>query len=158
MSIILVAAISRNGVIGSDGTLPWHIPEDLKRFKELTSGHVVLMGRKTWESIPEKFRPLPNRTNLVITRQTSLEVPTGVEVFSSIESALSAHAEDDVYVIGGAEIYRQTISLADRLEITHVDRDVAGDALFPSIDSAVWKETQRTPGDGFSFVTYIRIS
>lgn len=156
MSIILVAAISRNGVIGSDGTLPWHIPEDVKRFKELTSGHVVLMGRKTWESIPEKFRPLPNRTNLVVTRQANLNVPAGVEVFGSIESALAAHADADVYVIGGTEIYRQTMPLANRLEITHVNRDVEGDALFPSIDPMTWKETARIPGDGLSFVSYSR--
>src|SRR3990167_8903662 len=115
MSITLIAAISKNNVIGTEGRLPWHIPEDMKHFKTLTMGKVVLMGRKTWESIPEKFRPLPGRTNVIITRQPDYPVPTGVQTFQSTDDAL----KNDVMVIGGAEIYRQTIDRADRLEITY---------------------------------------
>ena len=152
MSITLIAAISKNNVIGTEGRLPWHIPEDLKRFKTLTVGKVVLMGRKTWESIPDKFRPLPGRTNVVVTRQPDYPVPAGVQTFQSIDDAL----KNDVMVIGGAEIYRQTIDRADRLEITHVDRVIEGDATFPAIDPSVWKETIRDDRDGFSFVTYAR--
>lgn len=152
--ITIIAAVSKNGMIGRDGKLPWHIPEDLKHFKELTLGKVVLMGRKTWESIPEKFRPLPGRTNVVVTRQTGYTAPPGVEVFSSLDDALTAHATDAVLVIGGAEVYRQAMPLAGRLEITHVDSEVEGDTMFPPIDQDVWKEKTREDHDGFSFVRY----
>ncbi|OGL74429.1 diacylglycerol kinase [Candidatus Uhrbacteria bacterium RIFCSPHIGHO2_12_FULL_60_25] len=152
MSITLIAAISKNNVIGTEGRLPWHIPEDMKHFKTLTMGKVVLMGRKTWESIPEKFRPLPGRTNVIITRQPDYPVPTGVQTFQSTDDAL----KNDVMVIGGAEIYRQTIDRADRLEITYVDRVIEGDATFPAIDPSVWKEIAREDRDGLSFVTYAR--
>lgn len=154
--ITLIAAVSKNNVIGSDGKLPWHLPEDLKRFKELTTGKTVLMGRKTWESIPEKFRPLPNRTNIVITRRPDFSVPAGVESYASIDDALSTHATSDLFVIGGAEIYTQTMSRADALEITHVDKDVGGDTFFPTIDPLLWQETNRIDREGYSFVTYAR--
>ena len=156
MSITLIAAISKNNVIGTEGRLPWHIPEDMKHFKTLTMGKVVLMGRKTWESIPEKFRPLPGRTNVVITRQPDYPIQAGVEVFHALDEALAAHGKDDVMVIGGADVYRQTLPHADRLEITHVDRVIEGDATFPAIDPSVWKEIAREDRDGLSFVTYAR--
>lgn len=152
----LIAGISQNNCIGLNGQLPWHIPEDLKHFREVTAGKTVLMGRKTWESLPEKFRPLPNRTNIIITRQTDYSAPTGVEIFATIDEAVAAHPEQEIIVIGGAEIYQQTIDRADRLYITHVNQTVDGDAFFPIIDLNIWQETQREDYDGYSFVTYIK--
>lgn len=154
MSIALIAAVAENNCIGKDGKLPWHIPEDLAHFKSLTAGKIVLMGRKTWESLPEKFRPLPNRLNLVITRQTDFLVPAGVEKYSDITTALAAHKNEDVMIIGGAEIYRATIDLADTLYITHVPKNVDGDAFFPAIDGSIWKKTNTEPHGTFDFVTY----
>lgn len=152
--ISLIAAISENNCIGKDNLLPWHLPEDLKHFKELTTGKTVLMGRKTWESIPEKFRPLPNRKNIVITTQSDFIVPEGVEIYHAINDAISAHTNEDIFIIGGATIYTQTINLADTLYITHVHQVVDGDAFFPSIDQNIWKETERKNHENFSFVTY----
>ena len=154
--ITLVVALSENNCIGKDGSLPWHIPEDLKRFKRLTTDHVVLMGRKTWESLPDRFRPLPNRVNVVITRQPTYPLPSGVEHYSSIEQALTSHSHDDIMIIGGGDIFAQTIDKADRLYITRVHTHVAGDTFFPNIDSRVWNETQREDHNDFSFVTYTR--
>ncbi len=159
--ITIIAAISKNNCIGKDGRLPWRIPEDMARFKALTTGHVVVMGRKTWESIPEKFRPLPDRVNVVVTRQTEYAVPQGVEIFSSLDDVFASYALRPtfyaLFIIGGAEIYRQSIDRADVLEITQVDQNVDGDAFFPKIDPTMWKEVAREPHDGFSFVTYKRI-
>jgi dihydrofolate reductase len=158
MSLSLIAAIAQNNCIGKNGALPWHLPEDLNHFKELTVGKPVLMGRKTWESIPEKFRPLPNRTNIVVTRDQQYSVPAGVEKYSSVESALASHPNEETMVIGGAELYRQTIDRADRLFITHVNQTVDGDAFFPKIDPKVWREMERDGHEGFSFVTYRKIN
>ncbi len=152
----LIAGISQNNCIGLNGQLPWHIPEDLKHFREITAGKTVLMGRKTWESLPEKFRPLPNRTNIIITRQTDYTVPTGVEVYATIGEATTKHPNEEIMVIGGAEIYKQTIEQANTLYITHINQTVVGDAFFPEIDLNVWKETERGDHEGFSFVTYTR--
>lgn len=156
MSLSLIAGISQNNCIGLNGQLPWHIPEDLKHFREVTSGKTVLMGRKTWESLPEKFRPLPNRINIVITRQTDYSVPAGVEVYATIDEAVAAHPNEEIMVIGGAEIYKQTIDKAEKLYVTHVNQAVDGDAFFPTIDLTVWQENEREDRDGFSFVTYTR--
>lgn len=154
--IALIAAISENNCIGKSDTLPWYIPEDLKRFKKITTGHTVIMGRKTWESIPEKFRPLPNRTNIVITRNTAYPVPEGVLLYHSVEEALK-HVEGDSMIIGGGEIYAQSIDLADTLFITHVRGIIeGGTAFFPTIDPAIWKETEREDHEHFSFVTYTK--
>ena len=150
----LIAAIAQNNCIGKDNQLPWNIPEDMKHFKDLTKGHVVLMGRNTWESIPKKFRPLPNRTNIVITRNKEYKVPEGVEVYSSIEEVLEKHKGKLVFSIGGASIYKQTIDLADTLYITHVHKDVDGDTFFPNIDKSIWKEVEREDREDFSFVVY----
>ncbi|MDO8621986.1 MAG: dihydrofolate reductase [bacterium] len=155
--LTLIAAIAKNGCIGINGKLPWHIPEDFEHFKRHTMGKVVLMGRKTWESLPLKYRPLPNRMNIVITRQDPEKIPgifSGAEVHDSIDAALAAHANDDVYVIGGEQLYAQTIDSADRLIITHVDRAVDGDAFFPAINLQRWTEAAREPRDGFSFIVY----
>ena len=155
--ISIIAAVAQNGCIGLNGTLPWHIPEDFVHFKTLTIGKTVLMGRKTWESLPGKFRPLPGRANVVISRSTGYNVPPGVVVFPSVEEACIALGDQDTWVIGGAQIFTQTIDRADRLIITHVDRVVDGDAFFPEIDAQRWSEVAREDHDGFSFVTYERV-
>ncbi|HLU31008.1 MAG TPA: dihydrofolate reductase [Acidimicrobiia bacterium] len=148
---VLVAAVARNGVIGRDGDLPWHIPEDLRRFKEMTMGGTLVMGRKTYESIG---RPLPGRTTVVVTRQPDWSAP-GVEVASSLESALEVAGSDDVFVVGGAEIYRQVLErgLVDVLELTEIDADHEGDTFFPPLDPS-WRCTRREVRDGFTFSRY----
>ena len=145
-----------NRCIGVGGKLPWHLPEDLVHFKTLTLGKVVVMGRKTWESIPERFRPLPGRANVVITRQTGYDVPPGVAVYASVEDAVAALAEMEVMVIGGAKIYAQTIPYASAIFLTHVDREIAGDVFFPDMSPAEWEAIEREDHDGFAFVTYHR--
>ncbi len=154
--ITIVAAVACNGCIGKDGVLPWRIPDDMKRYRAITMGKVVVMGRKTWESIPERFRPLPGRTNVVVTRQDGYPLPAGVECYASLTDALTAHAGDDVVVNGGGAVYAEAMARADVLDLTHVHCDVDGDTFFPAIDPAVWKETTRADHDGFSFVTYRR--
>ena len=150
----LIAAISENNCIGKDNALLWNIREDMKHFKDVTSGNIVLMGRNTWESIPEKFRPLPNRKNIVITRDMNYEVPEGVEIYSSIDEALEKYKNENVFIIGGASIYKQTIEIADQLFITEVHQVFEGDAFFPEIDKNVWQEVEREDYEGFSFVEY----
>ena len=154
-ALCLIAAIGKNGEIGKDGALPWRLPEDLKRFKAITTGHAVIMGRKTFASIG---RPLPNRRNIVVTRSNP-ELPPGVEKASSIEAAIALARESDPepMVIGGGEIYRATIDKATRLEITEVAQEVDGaDAFFPAIDAARFEETARSDAEteGVRFVTY----
>jgi dihydrofolate reductase len=157
--ITLIAAVAHNNCIGKKGALPWHLPEDLAHFKQLTIGHVVVMGRKTWESIPEKFRPLPGRKNIVVTRNIDYPLPPDVTHAASLEDALAQQSSEDIFVIGGAEIYALAMPHATRLEITQVDRDVeGGDAFFPAIDPMQWKEVSREPHEGFAFVTYDRAS
>ncbi len=157
MKLALIAAISENNCIGKQGKLPWNIPEDMKHFKDLTLGHTVLMGRKTWESLPPKFRPLPQRKNIVITRDQAYQVPEGVVVCQSITQVLEQFSNDIVLVIGGAEIYKQTIDIADTLYITHVHKHVDGDAFFPPIDHKQWKVDSEEKHEEFSFVTYSKI-
>lgn len=156
--LTLIAALSRNHCIGKSGAIPWRLPEDQKRFKELTLNHVVVMGRKTWESLPEKFRPLPGRTNVVLTRQADYALPEGVARFPSLPEALTAYPDQQIFVIGGTEIYAQALPLADRMELTHVDMDVKGDAFFPAFSTDDWTETSRVPGPEYTFVTYQRKS
>lgn len=153
MPVTIVAAVARNRVIGRDNDLPWRIPEDLRRFKELTMGGVLVMGRKTYESIG---RPLPGRRTVVVSRNPDLEIE-GVEMAPSLEMALEIAGGDDVFVVGGGEIYRQAMGVADVLEITEVDAEPEGDTFFPEIDPNVWREVARTPGDGFAFVRYERL-
>lgn len=159
--IIIIAAVAQNRVIGKDNQLIWHIPADMAHFKALTQGQTVLMGRKTWESLPPRFRPLPGRRNIVISRQADFSAP-GAELANSLESALALTAADPaVFIIGGAEIYRQAMPLADRLEITEVDLKPEGDSWFPEIATVHWQETAKnTPpdqtGTGYSFVSYRR--
>ena len=137
MSIRLICAISKNNVIGNENKLPWNISEDLKRFKELTSENIIVMGRKTYESIG---RPLPKRKNIVLSRNKNLKIQ-GVEVMNSIESVIDSYnlQEKDLYVIGGTFIYELFLEHCDYLHITNVERDYDGDAYFPEINWANWK-------------------
>ncbi|MBI3786701.1 MAG: dihydrofolate reductase [Ignavibacteriales bacterium] len=151
MKLIIIAAISRNRVIGKDGKLPWHISDDLKRFKQLTTGHTILMGRKTFESLA---RSLPNRRNVVLSTK---EIP-GVETYHTLAHALQAlENEDRVFVIGGGEVFTQTLEQADMLYLTLVDQEVAGDTFFPPYEhliGTVYKLTNKEARDGFTFVDY----
>ena len=136
MTVTIVAAIARNGVIGVDGGLPWHLPDDLRRFKELTLGHVLVMGRKTYESIGH---PLPGRTTIVVTRSPSWDSAAAeVRVAGSVSDAIEAAAalDDEVFVVGGAQVYAAALPLADRLELTWVDAEPEGDTTFPELDVA----------------------
>ncbi|MDG1812589.1 MAG: dihydrofolate reductase [Porticoccaceae bacterium] len=143
MKLCLIVAVSRNGVIGLNNQLPWHLPEDLKYFKSVTMGKPIVMGRKTYDSIG---RPLPGRTNIVITRDASWSAP-GVEVAQTLEAALELGATacdtagaEEIMVIGGEQIYRMTLDAADRLYLTQVDAEVEGDAFFPEIDPKIWNQ------------------
>lgn len=156
--LILIAAVSDNNVIGNGLDIPWErIPKDMEHFKELTMGHPVIMGRITYDSLPERFRPLPGRENIVISRNTNpQDYPGGVIVCDSVRRAVgkASNLDEEFYVIGGGQIYKQTIGLASRLEITGVHQTVKGDVFFPSINRTVWNETQRQDFEGYSFVTY----
>ena len=137
----LVWCMAENGVIGIENRLPWHMPADLKRFKDLTSGHSIIMGRKTFESFP---RPLPNRRHIILTRDTGFRAPPGCEVVHSVDAALAqASGEEEVFVIGGASLYAQTLPRADRLYVTVIHAHFEGDASFPSFDRQAWKEMAR---------------
>ncbi|UCV07322.1 dihydrofolate reductase [Dechloromonas denitrificans] len=159
--IVIIVAVAKNRVIGRDNQLIWNIPEDMAHFKALTQGHTVLMGRKTWESLPPRFRPLPGRRNIVVSRQPDYAAP-GAELANSLESALALAATDEtVFIIGGADIYQQALALADRLEITEVDLIPEGDSWFPEIPAADWQLTAKTTppstrGTGFAFLSYRR--
>ncbi|MBI4050623.1 MAG: dihydrofolate reductase [Candidatus Doudnabacteria bacterium] len=157
MPISIIAAVAKNGVIGKENALPWYLPEDLKRFKELTSGKTVMMGRKTFESIMKRNgKPLPNRKNVVITKQEDYPVPEGVLVYNDLKKALLDLKSENLFVIGGGEIYRQTIDVAGVLYITHVDQEIEGDVYFPKIGETKWKKVLEERREGFSFVTYMR--
>ncbi|GAB4420199.1 MAG: dihydrofolate reductase [Sideroxydans sp.] len=161
MTLSLIVAMASNRTIGRHNTLPWHIPEDLKRFKALTLGHHIIMGRKTFDSIG---RPLPGRTTVIISRNTGLMIP-GCIITHSLPEAIAACPNDaEVFVVGGAEIYAQALPLADRLYITEIQQAVVGDAHFPMFDRAVWREVTREVHQQtepqplqYHFVTYRRI-
>lgn len=150
--LVLVAALGANRAIGVDGGMPWHLPEDLKHFKALTMGGVMLMGRRTWDSIG---RALPGRTTVVITSDHDWSAPGAIAVHSLAE-ALVVGGPGEVFVVGGGEIYRQTIDLASRLELTEIDASPDAEVFFPQIDPQVWREVRRDPRDGFDFVAYER--
>ncbi len=153
MTVTLVAAVAANGVIGRDGGLPWHLPDDLRHFKRLTMGHVLVMGRRTYESMGA----LPGRTTVVVSRQPDLHAE-GVEVAAGFDQAMRvAEAyDDDVYVVGGREIFRLALPIADRLVMTLVDDEPKGDTYFPPVDWSQWSEVRRDPGDGYAIVDYQR--
>jgi len=156
----VIAAVARNGVIGIENRLPWRLPDDLKRFRALTNGHAVIMGRKTWESLAH---PLPKRQNIVVTR-TPGYVADGAETARSLADALSrANMPAPIFCIGGGELYRDALPLADTLYITEIDRAFPGDAAFPPLDRRQWREIDREPhtldgpeGFDYAFVTFSR--
>ena len=158
MPLHMIYARARNGVIGKQGQLPWHLPEDLAHFKRTTLGQPVVMGRVTWESLPEKFRPLPGRTNVVVSRQTSFKA-TGAQVVSSLEAAMALFPTNEVvWLIGGAQLYAQALSMASQIVVTEIDADFEGDAFAPSLSPNDWTETQRSShvsaqGLGYHLVT-----
>lgn len=160
LRIGLIYARARNGVIGRDGVMPWHLPEDLAHFKRTTLSHPVIMGRKTWESLPPRFRPLPGRRNLVVTRQGDWN-EIGAQRASSLREALQFCASSEtVWVMGGAQIYAQALPLAQRIEVTEIAQNVDGDAYAPVLGPE-WTEAARedhtsASGVPFSFVRYVR--
>ncbi len=167
MKISMIAAIGQNLVIGKDNDLIWHLPDDMKFFMQKTSGHHVVMGRKNFESIPEKYRPLPNRVNIIITRQTDYQAEGALVVHSLDESLKIAEeaGEKEVFIIGGGEIYSLGLEKADVLYLTEIHESFDGDAFFPEFDRKNWEETARTHhmkdsrhAYSFDFVTYKRIS
>ena len=137
----LIWAMAQNRVIGIDNRLPWHLPADLKRFRALTTGHAILMGRRTFESFP---RPLPDRLHVIVTHERGYRAPAGCLVVHSLAEALDAVRDrDEAFVIGGASLYRQTLPLADRLYVTLIQAEVAGDTTFPEFDWSGWEEAGR---------------
>lgn len=165
MTLSIIVAVAGNGVIGCAGRMPWHIGEDLRRFKRITSGHPVVMGRKTFESLGNK--PLPGRTNIVVTRNADFAVPDGVVRVSSLEEALSGFRDTDeeVFIIGGGQIYRQAVPMADKLYLTRIEASPEGDTHFPEIVADEWRMVWRDAHPAvvaeevppFEFVDYIRI-
>lgn len=163
MIISLIAAVSENNVIGKDNRLVWHLPADLKYFKEKTKGHHVLLGRKTYEALG---KPLPNRTHLVITHQKNYK-PEGILVFHNIANAIKyahEHQEDELFVLGGANIYTQMMKIADKMYITRIKEHFEGDTYFPPIPDTEWKIESREPHKkdaknpyDYEFIEYIKI-
>ena len=159
MILSIIVAIAKNHAIGKDNKLLWYLPNDLKHFKDTTSGHTVIMGRKTFDSVG---KPLPRRRNIVITRQPiAIE---GCEVVDSLQAAVAlCEAEDEVFIVGGAEIYRQAIPLTDRVYLTIIDHDFEGDTFFPELNTEEWQETEREDFEPdeknkykYSFITLVR--
>ena len=158
--ITLIAAAAENNALGKDNDLLWHLPEDFKRFKQITSGHYIIMGRKTFESFP---KPLPNRTHIIITRQKEY-LADGCLVVHSLEEALEISPQnEEVFIIGGGEIYNQSIEIADKIDLTRVHTTVEADTFFPEIDTNIWKLVfeEFHPKDekhafDFTFLTFVR--
>lgn len=158
-NLSLIVAIANNGVIGKDNTLPWHLPEDLKRFRALTTGHHIIMGRKTYESLG---RLLPGRTTVIVTRNTEYKVEGALTAHSLSEAAELCRGDNEAFVIGGAELYKEALHIVNKLYITEIKLDVDGDAHFPSFDVAKWQQTAHedhvsASGLPFSYVTYTKL-
>lgn len=156
----LIYARADNGVIGKDGVMPWHLPEDLAHFKRTTLNHPVIMGRKTWDSLPPRFRPLPGRTNIVITRQPDWHAEGAIRATSLEDALQQCQHEKQIWVIGGAQIYAQALALAHEIVATEIHADFEGDAYAPELDAS-WQTVSRddlTAANGMrlSFVTYRR--
>lgn len=152
----MVAAVAENGVIGADGSLPWHLPEDLKHFRRITIGHAVIMGRSTYESIG---KPLAKRQNIILTRQANFRAP-GCEVVGDLSSAIElarSAGDAEPRIIGGAQVYAEALPLATRLYLTRVARSVDGDAVFPALVDTEWREVDRRTGDGATYCELERI-
>ena len=166
MKISLIAALAQNRTIGKNNDLPWHLPDDMKYFMQTTKGHHCIMGRKNYDSIPVKFKPLPNRTNIVVTHQKDFVAPDCI-VVNSIDEALKlakSNNEPETFIIGGAEIYKQSLVYADRLYLTEIKADIQGDTFFPTFDHKEWKEVSRVPHGAdekhkfaFDFVVYEKV-
>jgi dihydrofolate reductase len=160
MTVTLVAAVARNGVIGSGDSIPWQLPGEQRQFKELTWGHVLVMGRRTYDSIG---RPLPGRTTVVVTRQPEWSppggLPEGLLLAGSVPEALrvARSVDDEVYVVGGGQVYAEALSLADTMVISWVELEPEGDAHFPEVDWAQWREASREQCDGWVRTTYHRV-
>jgi dihydrofolate reductase len=165
VTLALVWAQARGGVIGHDGAIPWRVPEDQARFRRLTRGHPVVMGRATWDSLPERFRPLPDRENVVLTRSAGWTAP-GATVVHDVDDARRVLGRRDGWVIGGSQVYAAFLADADVVEVTEVDVDVPGDAFAPPLDPAVWRTADADPGTGwhtsttgvrYRYLTYRRV-
>jgi dihydrofolate reductase len=167
MKISLIAALSQNQVIGKNNDLPWRLPDDMKFFMQTTSGHHVIMGRKNYDSLPPKFKPLPNRTNIVLTHQKDFKAE-GCIVVSSMEQGIDiarSNKEAELFIIGGAQIYQLAMPVADYLYLTEIKTEISGDTYFPAFDKAQWEEKSRIPHPvdekhpfAFDFVIYSRKS
>jgi dihydrofolate reductase len=159
MENIIIAAVAENGVIGRDDDVPWHYPEDLEHFKEKTMGHPVLMGRKTYFSLPEKYRPLPGRKNIVLSRSTP-ELPESVELVNSLGEAWEVaekYDEEKMFVIGGEGVYRQALDDADKMVLTEIHQEYEGNIYFPEWSEDNWEEVERDDREELSFVEYRRL-
>jgi len=165
MIISLIAAVAENQVIGKDNDLIWSLPRDTRYFIDKTSGHHIITGRRNYESIPAKYRPLKDRTNIIVTRQKSYQAP-GAMVVNTLDEGIELacqNGEEELFIIGGGEIYQQSVELADKLYITEVKASFEGDVYFPPIDKNIWKETDRIPNlpdekhaYPFDFVEWLR--
>ena len=159
----IIVAQSNNKVIGHQGALPWQLPADLAHFKKITYGHPIIIGRVTFESIG---RPLPGRTNIIVTRSTDYVAPCECKIVHSLEEAFAyaeEKASDEVFIIGGSEVYKQALPMADKIYMTQVNANVVGDSLFPSIDASHWEEVSRVDFSAddkhmyaYAFITYVR--
>ncbi len=157
MSLSIIVAMTKNRVIGKQGRIPWHIKEDMELFRRLTLGSTVIMGRNTWESLPERFRPLPQRVNIIVS--TTLSVQEGAVVCKSVEKALEVAKSHglDVYCIGGAQLYRSMLLLADTMHISLIKEDFDGDTYFPEIDFSKWQEAYSEDFPQFIYKKYKRV-
>lgn len=152
--ISLIVAKSENNVIGNKGRIPWYIPNDLKRFKKLTTGKVVIMGRKTFESLPEEYKPLPDRINIILSKDKSYQTNCCM-VFDNLKKALrKAGSDKEVFIIGGGEIYKEALKYADNVYVTEVDGEFEGDTYFPTLNRT-WKEVKREEKEGYRFIDYV---
>lgn len=159
--LTLIAAAAENNALGKNNDLLWHLPDDFKRFKQLTTGHYIIMGRKTFESFP---KPLPNRTHIIITRQGKYSAPEGCIVVDSLKKAIAVCPKnEEIFIIGGGEIYKQSLALADKIELTRVHTSLEADTFFPEIDLKEWQLVfeESHPKDekhafAFTFLTYLR--
>ena len=154
MTVTLIAAVARNGVIGADGGIPWHLPEDFAHFKATTLGHTLVMGRATYESIG---RPLPGRTTIVVTRDPAWSAD-GVLVAHSLKEALTIAGDAEVFVAGGATVYEAALPYADAQLVSEVDLEPEGDTFYPRVDTEVWTEVSREPHEGFTVVRWERLA
>lgn len=157
---IIIAAVSENGVIGKDGDIPWYYPTDLEHFREKTTGHPVIMGSSTYRSLPEDFRPLPDRTNIVLTRSGIDADEESVIEANSLDEAFREAGEryEKAFIIGGASVYEQTMREADRMIITRIHSEYKGDTFFPNWDQKNWKEVERDEREELSFIEYVKDS